>query len=462
MNLYDYQQAALNDIRRAYREKCRAPLLVSPTGSGKTVMFSAICKGIEERGKRAWILCHRQELVDQISETLNEFGVVHGIIQSGTIPRPSARVQVASVFSLVRHLAQTAAPDLIVIDEAHHCILRSTWGKILSAFPQALLLGVTATPARLSGEGLGDTFDRLILGPSVAELIERGRLSPVRVFAPPTIDVSQVGSKMGEFIKSQLSAAVDKPKITGDAIAHYQAITPGARAAVFCCSLEHAAHMAKAARDAGITAITIDGHTDKSVRRAIIRDFSNGLIQWLVSVDLISEGFDCPGIDVGISLRPTQSLGLWLQQCGRILRTAPGKSCATILDHAGNSLRHGLPTEDRDWSLSGKVQKSGSGERAVSVRVCPSCFSAQRSGGSVCKHCGAAFPVEPRTVSRQKGQLQEITQEEIDARRERQRQGQAKSLENLIAIGRTRGYKDPEGWAAHAMGGRKWKRKEKS
>jgi len=264
---------------------------------------------------------------------------------------------------------------------------------------------------------------------------------------------------MGDFVKTQLVAAVDKPRITGDAIAHYQQLTPGQRAAVFCCSLEHAAHMAEAARAAGITAVTIDGSTDRQVRRGIIKDFSNGLIQWLVTVDLISEGFDCPGIDVGISLRPTQSLGLWLQQCGRVLRTAPGKSHATILDHAGNSLRHGLPTEDRDWSLSGSVRKSQNGERPVSVRVCGSCFSACRSGISVCPNCGTTFPVESRTVSRQKGELKEITQAEIDARRERQKQGLAANLATLIELGTKRGYKDPEGWANHVIGGRKWKKK---
>lgn len=459
MILYDYQLTALDEIRGAYRAGARAPLLVAATGSGKTVMFCEICRSAVSKGHVVWVLVHRQELIDQVSVTLKSFLVPHGIVSPQFPASPRSPVQVASVFSLSRRMATLPPPNLIVVDEAHHATLRTTWGKILAAFPKSRILGVTATPCRLSGEGLGDIFDRIVLGPAVTALIDSGRLSPVKIFAPPTIDTAGLHTKMGEFVKAELTNAVDKPKVTGDAIEHYQTLTPGKRAAVFCVSLDHAAHISSAARAAGISAVQIDGQMDRHLRRQIIKEFSDGKIQWLVSVDLISEGFDCPGIDVGISLRPTQSLGLWLQQCGRILRTAPGKNHATILDHAGNSLRHGLPTEQRSWSLSGTVAASKSdGERPASVRVCPSCFSAQRSGRPACANCGKPFPVDARTVAKEKGTLKEITQEDIDKRRARQEVGMTATLASLTQLGTMRNYKDPEAWARYVLAGREKKK----
>jgi superfamily II DNA or RNA helicase len=462
MLLYDYQQACLDEIRESYRSGAKAPLLVSPTGSGKTVMFASICKGAAARGNRVMILVHRQELIDQVSHTLTEFKVGHGIIAPQYPRYANQPVQVASVFSLVRRLAQTPVPDLIVIDEAHHAILRSSWGACISAFPRSRLLGVTATPCRLSGEGLGDIFDRLVVGPSVERLIGEGRLSKVRVFAPPTIDASSVHHSMGDFKKSELDALVDKPKITGDAIEHYQKITPGQRAAVFCVSLAHASVVTAAANAAGIKAVQIDGTTDRSYRREVVKDFQNGIIQWLVTVDLISEGFDCPGIEVGISLRPTESLGLWLQQCGRCLRVAPRKVHATILDHAGNSLRHGLPTEERFWSLEGSRKPAAERERALSVRVCPRCFAAARRGPTACTNCGHTYDVEPRTVGKVAGELKELTAAELAERkaraRERSQVGQTATLASLIELGRIRGYNSPERWAAYVLAGRDKKR----
>jgi superfamily II DNA or RNA helicase len=457
MILFPDQIAVLEDVRQAYREGARAPLLVAPTGFGKTVVFSFIANEVAKRGKRVMILVHRQELIDQVSETLNQFGVQHGIIAAQYPPAAGCPVQVASVFTVVRRVAQLARPDLIIIDEAHHAVLQSSWGKVLGAFHGARVLGVTATPIRLSGEGLSQCFDRLVNGPSVQGLIDAGRLSPVKVYAPPTISTEGVHTRMGDFNTSELCAVVDKPTVTGDAITHYQKLTPGQRAAVFCVSLEHCEHIAAAARDAGIAAARIDGNMDRAVRRQLVEDFKNDKLKWLVSCDLISEGFDCPGIEVGISLRPTQSVALWLQQCGRILRIARGKGCATILDHAGNSLRHGLPTESRTWSLEG-LERGKLRSATPSVRVCPVCFSAGRSGQMQCTSCGHTFKIEPRTVERQDGELEEITPEKLQARQARKQQGASATLEQLTELGRMRNYKDPAAWARYVLAGREKKR----
>ena len=456
IELRDYQERALDDVREAYRRGLRKTQLVAPTGAGKTVIFSAIARNATQLGKRVMILVHRQELMDQVSETLGRFDVPHGHIVSGITPKRQEPVQVASVMSLVRRIGNVHTPDLIIIDEAHHAV-SDTYERIIAAFPESRLLGVTATPCRMGGAGLGDVFDTLVMGPSVQELTDAGHLAPARVFAPATINTDGMRTIMGEFVRREVEDRVDRPTVTGDAISHYQRLTPGKRAVVFCVSLEHARHIADGARAAGITAVMVDGGMDTEIRRRVMADFKGGLIQWLVSVDLIQEGFDCPGIEVGIFLRPTQSLGLWLQQAGRCLRTYEGKPHATLLDHAGNALRHGLPSDDRDWTLeTGK--RRGKRELSVSVKICPRCFAGQRTGRPTCVHCGWTFPVEARKVASEDGELEEITPEQLARRAERREQGQAQTLAQLTEIARIKGYK-PD-WAKHVMEARMAKRKK--
>ena len=448
MLLRDYQQKAIDDIRGAFRAGFKRPLLVAPTGSGKTHLFCSVAHGAAAKGNRIIILVHRQELIDQVSETLKAFDVPHGFIAAG-IHGSHEPVQVASVMTLVRRLDRVHAPDLLVCDEGHHATSES-FATVLNHWPNARLLGVTATPCRLTGAGLGTMFDTLISGPTVKQLTAAGHLAPAKVYAPPTISTDGMHTLMGDYLKSEISAAVDKPKVTGDAIEHYQRLTPGQKAVVFCVSLEHARHIAEAARAAGIVAVTIDGGMDRELRRRTIADFSRGAIQWLVTVDLVSEGFDVKDIQVGICLRPTQSLALYLQQVGRCLRTAPGKTHATILDHSNNCRRFGLPDEDREWTLdAGAIKKSKASERPPPVVVCVNCFSAQTPATN-CQYCGHAFPVKARKVTKVDGELTEITAADVKAipkigRKETNEEARAK----LEAIARERGYKP--GWVTKQM-----------
>lgn len=440
---------------------------VAPTGFGKTVVFSYIAQHAQARGNRVMILAHRQELLDQISTSLQRFNVPHGFIAAGYPGHSRAMVQVGSTPTVVRRTTQVATPDLIVVDEAHHATPKNTLGQVLAAFPRARVLGVTATPVRLSGEGMGEVFDRMVLGPSTADLIDAGRLSPVRVYAPPGIDTSGLHMRGGDYAVNELVAAADKPTITGDAVDHYRRLAHGKRAVAFCISVDHAQHVADAFCSAGYSAVRIDGRMDRHERRRIVEAFRQGDIGVLTSCDLISEGFDLPAIEVGISLRPTASTGLWLQQVGRCLRIAPGKGDALILDHAGNTLRHGLPTEPREWSLDGREERRTrtKAERPVSVRICSVCFSASRAGVSVCGSCGHPFPVQARKVASVDGELQEITAARIltpEQRRAKQEQGAAQSLQALIDLARMRGYKAPERWAQYVYEGRQAKQSRRA
>jgi DNA repair protein RadD len=458
VELYPDQQADLANLRAAYHGGAQAPLFVAPTGYGKTVLFSFITSRMNARGKRITILAHRQELVDQISAALQQFSVLHGIV-SPDHPHTMHPVQVASTMTLVRRHHQYVRPDLIVIDEAHHAVKGSTIATILGHYAGARLLGVTATPVRLDGTGLGQIFDRLVLGPTTDDLVRMGRLCGLRVYAPPTVDTRGLHTSMGDYLRSELAARVDKPTITGSAVLHYRKHCPGARAVVFCVSVEHAHNVAREFSAAGYPAVALDGTTDKTVRRGVIRDFQEGKTRLLASCDLISEGFDCPGIEAGISLRPTQSQGLWRQQVGRCLRSHLGKDQAVILDHCGNAVRLGIPglSPEPVWSLEGTPKrKKEAGE--TGVRVCPQCFAAQAGGGSHCDHCGHTFALKPRSVAQSTGELAELSRAVLAVAFTTQRRT-ATSLQDLIALGRSRRMRYPEAWAQHVLRARQSKQR---
>lgn len=452
--LRDYQERDVERLRESFRSGKKAPLLVAPCGAGKTIEFSYMAYNAVKRGNQVLALCHRRELIEQISSTFSCFGVTHEIIDPFHSPRRGASAYVASVFSLVHHL-DLCDPGLIIVDEAHHTANSTIWGRILQAYPKARRLGVTATPTRMSGEGLKDFYDELILGPTYEELTDAGYLTPVKSWAPPTIDTSGLAVRGGDFQHAGMVTRSDKPSVTGDAIEHYRQIAAGRRAIVFDVSVESARKRADAFRSAGFAAHCIDGELSNEVRRDIISGFRAGSITVLTSCDLVSEGFDLPAIEVGICLRPTRSLSLWIQQAGRILRPYEGKKQAILLDHARNIELHGLPNESRDWTLDGGIVR---GKSSASVRLCLHCFAVNRPGARVCAQCGQAFPKEPRTVSQKKGKLEPLTPEDLQRMKARRTRGYenftAQTYQQLVTLGRQRGYANPEGWAQHIVAAR--------
>lgn len=416
-----------------------------------------------QRGNKVWILAHRVELVDQISRSLSDFNVPHGFVAAGYPPRSSLPVHVCSTQTLVNRLDRTAPADLIIVDECHHATKANTIGRILAATPRARVLGVSATPTRLSGEGMGEVFESLVIGPSVSELIEMGALSPPKVYAPPTVDTSSLHLRGGEFVSAEVSALVDTPKITGDAVDHYSRLARGRPFITFTASVQHAKNVADEFTRAGFPCMHVDGGMDRMTRKRIIDEYRQGRLLGLSSCDLVSEGFDVPGIHVGISLRPTASTTLWLQQVGRCLRICEGKDGAIILDHAGNTLRHGLPTDEREWTLEGRERSAKKGPAATSVRVCPTCFAGNKSGRPSCIECGYVFPVESRTVEKVEGELQEVVatfkpRKKVKVNPE---QASAYTMEALAELGRMRGYAKPEAWAQHIIDSRSKRRSAK-
>jgi superfamily II DNA or RNA helicase len=449
VQLRPYQQEAISDLRMAYRNGARAPLLVAPTGMGKTVIFAAITQAAAARDRQVLILVHRRELIHQASAKLAAIGVDHGVIAAG-IPPASASVQVASVQTLIRRLDRAASPDLIVIDEAHHAVSRS-WRTVIDHWPNSLLLGVTATPIRQDGRGLGAMFDQLVLGPSAAELITAGYLAPARIYAPPPVaDLAGIHRRAGDYAIDEAADRMDRPTVTGDAITHYQRIGAGQPAIAFCCNVKHATSVCNAFNAAGIRSATLLGNTTD--RDDLVARFAAGLIDVLVTVDVVSEGFDCPAAGCAILLRPTQSLGLYLQQVGRVLRPAPGKAAAIVLDHVGNVHRHGWPDDVRTWTLADRERRPGcTGQPAPSVRTCPECFAAFKPA-PMCPCCGAACAPPPRVIRQQDGELKELQREAVRLRVAERKKAQ--TLQQLIAVGQARGMKNPVGWAKHVHNAR--------
>lgn len=442
--LRPYQSQAVHDLRLAYRAGARAPLLVGPTGMGKTVIIAAILQGIAARGRSAMVLVHRRELIAQTASKLTAAGVQHGIIAAGLQPTDHP-IQIASVQTLTRRLEQLdTAPDLIVIDEAHHATAGS-WKRVMDHWPSALRLGVTATPIRLDGRGLSAAFDCLVHGPAVADLIGAGFLCPAKIYAPPVVaDLSQLRRRASDYATEQAAAAMDRPTVTGDAIAHYQRLAAGQRGIAFCCSVQHAEHVCASFNAAGIPAATLLGSTDPLRRDATVAAFAAGSLQVLVTVDVVSEGFDIPAAGCAILLRPTQSLGLYLQQVGRVLRPAPGKAAAIVLDHVGNVHRHGWPDDPRQWSLDDRVARARStGEQAPTVRTCPECFAAFKPA-PICPCCGTPAKLSAREIQQRDGELQELARQAVARAHARDRR-QARSLKELLALAQERGYSP--GWA---------------
>lgn len=455
--LRDYQLTIVDNARAALK-RSRRVLIQAPTGAGKTALASFIAGETSSRGMPVWFVCHRAELVAQTSYTFGKFGINHGLISAGQAYDQRQRVHVCSIDTLKNRLGIVAPPRLIIFDECHH-LGAAGWTRVQDAFPDAWNIGLSATPQRLDGKGLDSNFDEIVPGPTVDWLTKNGHLSPYRAFAPSVPDMAGVRRSMGDYAKSETEKKMDRPTITGDAIAHWRKYANGLRSVVFGVTVKHSQHLAEQFSAAGIPSAHLDGNTPKADRARIIRDFADGRILVLTNVDLFGEGFDLSAIaqrdvtiDCVLQMRPTQSLALHLQQVGRALRPASGKT-AIILDHAGNILRHGLPDDDREWSLKGRTKgsKKGANDNEVPPPItCEGCFGQiRRPAPPTCPYCGKPIAPGTREITVAAGELQEIKEREraaLQAHRKRE-QSEAKSLTDLVALGVSRGYSSPQGWA---------------
>ncbi len=432
--LRPYQSELAGDVAQLWQAGARNVLAVMPTGSGKTVLFSH--KLAQYQGASVAV-AHRQELVSQISLSLARFGLRHRIIGPRSVVKlilemqgdelgetfydPNAPAAVAGVDTLIRrnNLDRWAQQvGLWVQDEAHHVLIDNKWGKAAALFPSAYGLGVTATPERADGRGLGahadGLFHAIVEGPSMRELIVMGNLCDYRIFAPPSdIDISGVAiAKDGDFNRGQLREAARKSHIVGDVVGQYLKIARGKLGITFATDVETATEIAAKYNASGVRAEIVCAKTPDRVRNELIQRFRRHELDQLVNVDLFGEGFDLPAIEVVSMARPTQSFTVFAQQFGRALRPLEGKADGIIIDHVGNVVRHRLPDAVRAWTLNARSRgaRAARDPDVVPVSTCTACFRVYESLRKSCPFCGHIE--EPRGRSRPEqvdGDLLELT-----------------------------------------------------
>jgi DNA repair protein RadD len=386
----------------------RRILIQLQTGAGKTRLSAEILKLATERGRKALFLADRRKLVEQAAREIESHGLRTGIIMAGIPQDPQAPIQVASVQTMmVRHAAgdRHAIPkvDLVFVDEAHKSLGEGYKRLVVEHLKNAYVIGLTATPIRTDGRGLGEIYDHLITGPTVTELTQQGYLVPMKYYAPTIPDMEYLETIMdkrkGDYKDQELGQYMENNRVLiGDVVQHYLRLTPGRQAVVFASSVKHSMYLAEAFNAAGITAAHIDGETPWVDRRDVYEGVKNRTIQVITNYGVLVEGWDEPQIDVCILARPTQSLSTYLQMAGRVLRPHPGKTHSTLIDHSGTVMKLGFVSDERDWSLNSKEtiterekrnkEEDPTEPRTFTCEACGTMFQAAKA----CPDCGAELP----------------------------------------------------------------------
>jgi DNA repair protein RadD len=441
--LRPYQQFDLAQVRIKFRTY-RSVVLVQPTGAGKGTLASYIVTNARDRGYRVVFLVNRRNLVHDMSQRIDRLGIEHGVIM-GNDPRrrPDLNVHVASIDTLHRREDRPRA-DLLILDEAHFSI-SPTWLKVLNAYPNAKVLGLTATPIRLDGRGLGEIFDVMVKGPSVQSLIDQGYLVRSAVFRPKGPDLSGIRKTAGEFNQKQLAEVADKPRLVGDLVEQWRKKASHRKTAAFCVNKHHALETAEKFRCAGYDWAYVDCDTPDDERDRIWRDFDHGQLNGVSSVGVISYGWDHPICSCIIGARATASMGLWRQMLGRASRPYKGKENFFVMDHFDNTGRlDALFEDDVPWTLDGvgTVKESTS---VSSITTCRQCFATFRSGPVTCPYCYAPLPRPRRTFEQVNGELVEGAPRKARTAQEWQRslttEQRRKKFEEFQFIARERHYK---------------------
>jgi DNA repair protein RadD len=416
--LYDFQAEIVGRIYQEIIADRRRGIVISPTGSGKTVIAGAVIAAAVDRGERALILSHRREITIQTSRKLWAAGVQdHGILQAGFSPLPSAPVQVASIQTLHARAIRSRsielpAADLIVLDECHHAPA-ATYRRLLEKYPNVPIIGLTATPTRADGRGLGGIFDVLLESPQVAELITGKYLVGTRVYAPTRPDLTGVRVEHGDYVERQLDERMNTAKLVGDIVEHWHRLADRRRTVGFATSVAHSVHLRDEFRRSGVLAEHIDGSTPLDERAAILAKLAAGTIEVVTNCMVLTEGWDQPEVSCIILARPTKHMGLYRQMVGRVLRTAPNKDYALVLDHAGAVFQHGFVEEPVIWTLDpdrraeNPVHSSRGEYGAPVLTTCPEC-SAVRFEGRPCVVCGWHPVTKPKPVRVADGDLGEV------------------------------------------------------
>ncbi len=422
--LRPYQQQLIDDVRSSMCRGHKAVVAVLGCGGGKSVIQGSIAKQATDKGKRVLFLVHRKELCQQITNTFKTVGVDMNLCDV-------SMVQTAS-----RRLGKLPSYDLVITDEAHHSTA-NTYRKIYDHYANVVRLGFTATPIRLNKGGLGEVYTDLITSVSTKWLIENGYLAPYKYYSVKLADASGLHTVAGEYRQDEVKELMEHKEIYGDTVKQWKKLAEGKKTIVYCASVEAAKKTAEKFSEDGYSCVALDGKTAKNEREGAIMRFRSGEVRILCNCELFGEGLDVPDCECVVLLRPTQSLTLHIQQSMRSMRYMPNKT-AIIIDHVGNCYRHGLPDDEREWSLEPKHKQ----ESIVKIRECKQCFAVYSPALAKCPYCGAEATREIRKTDKK---TIEIDLVELKRTEEIKNADcvdlKAETWDDVVKIQKIRGYK---------------------
>lgn len=422
--LREYQTKLINDIRKSIKTGHKSVLAVLGCGGGKSVIQAEIARSATAKGNRVLFLVHRKELCEQIKNTFGNQGVDMNLCS------------VNMVQTVSRHVDKIPEISLIITDEAHHSTA-NTYRRIYDKFPNSLKLGFTATPIRLNRGGLGEVYDDLITSVSTKWLIDNKYLAPYKYYSVKLADTSGLHIRSGEFKADEVACLMQDKEIYGETVRQWERLAKGKKTIAYCASVKASDATAEEFSRAGYISCSLDGSTPEIERKSIMERFRNGEIQILCNCDLFGEGLDVPDCECVVLLRPTQSLTLYIQQSMRSMRYMPDKT-AIIIDHVGNCYLHGLPDDDREWSLEPESEQ----ENEVRIRECQNCFAVYPPTMSKCPYCQHEAVREVRRNNRKTVEvdLVEIRRQE-DLKNTRLSEAVLNTWEDVVKFQKAKGYK---------------------
>ena len=458
MELRKYQIKAIEDIRHHFSRGKKRILLTAPCGSGKTVVASAMMQKANERGNKNLFVAHRRELVMQCSRKLGDFGLNHGVILSGKSPNMMSDVQVASVQSFIARRDRDSfilpKADLIILDEAHRSV-SGQFQALIKIYPNSFIIGLTATPIRNDGRGLGNIYEELVECGTIKELTKLGYLVPNRIVAPTIPDLQKISVVAGDYDKKALTKKMNTAKLVGDIVEHWIRFSDtenGYRpTVVFATSIAHSKHIANIFNQNGVKAGHIDSKMSEIDRETQLANLNNGKIKVLCNCQILTEGWDCARVSCVIIARPTKSFPLYLQMVGRSFRIFPNKKDTVIIDHSGCVYEFGMPEDaDGNWTLSTKKPKTRDRikdplpieKQPFTCVQCDTVYQPTKDDPS-CKNCGFISTKKERVVLISEGRLVEMPKTKPNA------DDKNNFFAQLLYYSRQKGFRD--GWASHCF-----------
>lgn len=417
MQLRDYQQTAIGKLRSTLRAGKRRPVMVVPTGGGKSIIFGQVIANCVANGKTVLWLVHRRNLVQQMATVLNDhFDIRPGIIMAGIESDVYQPVQLSTIQSYARRIQLDdlernkfyIRAALVLVDESHRSVSKS-YQDVLNLYADKIIIGCTATPMRADQRGLGEVYDSIVDVTNVQELTEAGHLSPVRYFAPVAIDLAGVKTAGGDYVVKDLGARVNSKKLNGDVVENWLKHAESRKTIVFAVNVKHSIALCEAFNRAGVAAEHLDARSSDDERDEVFDRMSRGDTTVICNVALYQEGLDVPDVSCIVMARPTKSLGLWRQCGGRGLRIFDGKDNLLVLDHGNVLEENGLLADPIEWSLDGKKKawakkKKPKERQPVKCQTCNLVFE----GSSVCPDCGSPVKTFGKLVETVDADLQEL------------------------------------------------------